>query len=636
MPVTPNRDLGTGRTSDILIINIRNHGDTGMSLSQTMLSSSVDQIAAKAADVADVDELVGHVRDFVERLTAHLEGEGAPDAETLRKAIGDDAQYTKLLRAVTAECIEALRASARHGDHGSAVLKLREAVSPLISEARTLPGGSPFYEALLAGDDGEIDRASGRLLSLFRGMMQVLHDMAYIHDAAGHLLFLNEPGLAMAGYTREDIQRGLNVYDLVVPECLDLVEARLESPGAATRAPYTIEIYTKDGERIPVEITTQPLIEDGQFVAVLGIARDMRLERRLERSFQRNAAYLQTIIANAPFGIITTDAQAVITDANPAAARLYGAQKGADLAGVPVYAVSNEADERLRRSLMNVLENNTELCEHYATSSRFGTAMNCELHAIPIAATPGSPDGLLLLFEDLSERVAVQDTLESEKLSALGEMVRGMAHELNNPLTGILGYAQYLLSADLAPECKRRLDSITQEAARCKRIVDNLLDFCRQRTISEADHDINEIVSTTLALCEYQLSADDIILNIELTPKLPPVRVSPRDIQRALLNVVNNAQKALLSVSGSGRKLSVTTEMVGEYVAIRVADNGPGIPPERQRRIFEPFFTTRTLGDGTGMGLSAAYGIAKAHGGDLTCESREGEGTVFTIRLPRE
>lgn len=229
----------------------------------------------------------------------------------------------------------------------------------------------------------------------------------------------------------------------------------------------------------------------------------------------------------------------------------------------------------------------------------------------------------------------MQDQLvQAEKLSAVGELVSGVAHELNNPLTAVIGYAE-LLRADLTDEqAKKDIDNILRSAERSRRIVRNLLTFARHQKAERKMVDLNELIQQTIEIQAYQLRMDNIQVITDLDPELAHTAADPSQLQQVLLNIIMNAHQAVKSVRNRGT-ISVSTRMSdASTIRISIKDDGPGIPAEIIGRIFDPFFTTKEVGVGTGLGLSICYGIVIGHGGRIWCESTLGEGATFVIELP--
>lgn len=241
------------------------------------------------------------------------------------------------------------------------------------------------------------------------------------------------------------------------------------------------------------------------------------------------------------------------------------------------------------------------------------------------------------LEESMTKLKATQAKLiQTEKLSALGELISGIAHELNNPLTGIMGYSQFLLESLSDHKARESIQKINREAVRCKRIMQNLLGFARQQKPQKRIVDVNAIVQSVIDLREYHVRSDGIRLDVKLSGDQPQVVGDFHQLQQALLNIINNAHQAIKD-KRKGEKIEVETriEEREKCAYIRVADDGPGIAPEDLPRIFDPFFTTKEVGQGTGLGLSAAYGIIQEHCGHIAVDSAPGKGASFQIRLPQ-
>ena len=233
-------------------------------------------------------------------------------------------------------------------------------------------------------------------------------------------------------------------------------------------------------------------------------------------------------------------------------------------------------------------------------------------------------------YEDL--RRTQEQLLQSEKMSAVGQLIAGVAHELNNPLTAILGYAELLESEGLNERAQDYVSKMFKQAQRTHRVVQNLLSFARQRKPERSEVDIRKVLEDTLALRDYDLKVNHIAVEKELGTKPATVVADPHQIEQVFLNIINNAVDAVLETGRSG-KLMIRISHEAGFVTTRFADDGPGI--KDPKRIFDPFYTTKSVGKGTGLGLSICYGIVKEHGGDITAHNgTEGGGAVIEVRLP--
>jgi len=237
------------------------------------------------------------------------------------------------------------------------------------------------------------------------------------------------------------------------------------------------------------------------------------------------------------------------------------------------------------------------------------------------------------LEKSLADLQAVQEHLiQAEKLSALGELVTGVAHELNNPLTVILGNAELLAPrAAVDTKVQGQLGRICEAAARCQQIVKSLLSFARKQKPTQTYSDINALCESVCNLLTSQLQVSNIALEKWFDPALPKTMADTHQLQQVFVNLVTNAYQAMSSYRGRG-KLTVETKWGHGMIQIAFGDDGPGIAQEHQGKIFDPFFTTKE--QGTGLGLSIAYGIIKEHGGEIAVQSTPGVGATFLIELP--
>src|SRR5262249_20178013 len=207
--------------------------------------------------------------------------------------------------------------------------------------------------------------------------------------------------------------------------------------------------------------------------------------------------------------------------------------------------------------------------------------------------------------------------------------------ELNNPLATILSWAERLSQRNLDEPVRRGLETILSESERAARIVRNLLTFARKRQTTRAMVDVNQVVRETLALRAYEQRVTNITVIDALAAGLPQVFADGHQVQQVLLNLMINAEQAMLAANGRGTLVVRTWHDAGrESVILEINDDGPGIPPELQPKIFDPFFTTKDVGKGTGLGLTVAYAIVQEHGGRIRLESREGSGASFYVELP--
>jgi len=278
-----------------------------------------------------------------------------------------------------------------------------------------------------------------------------------------------------------------------------------------------------------------------------------------------------------------------------------------------------------------------------------GVPVSCDRHlahvnrwfsfsAFPFENGEGKRVGVVHVLRDITEERAMRGQMaQAQKLAAIGELVAGVAHELNNPLTGILGFAHLLM--EKGPEAAMRddLEKIAGEARRAARIVRNLSAFSREASSSRLSRrpvDIDELIGKTLELRGYQLNVSGIDVVLALAGDLPRTAADPDELQQVFLNIINNAEQAMAG-RGSRKSLVIRTERSQSGgIRIQIRDSGAGIPEKVMDRIFDPFFTTKDSGRGTGLGLSVCYGIVRAHGGSIGVANQAEGGAVFTVDLP--
>ena len=258
-----------------------------------------------------------------------------------------------------------------------------------------------------------------------------------------------------------------------------------------------------------------------------------------------------------------------------------------------------------------------------------------------LRVTPASLKGdgawTVVLLEDVTDQKALEaSVIQNEKMAAVGQLVSGVAHELNNPLTSISGLTEFLLQQPYVDEQERtHLDVIREQADRAAAIVRNLLTFARQGSHDSENVDLNDVVERTAALTRYEMQLRDVVFSVDLDPELPLVFGDRFQLQQVMLNLVTNAIQAVgKNPAGRERVISVLSRGAKQTILLEVSDSGPGIPSDAQARVFDPFYTTKDPGEGTGLGLSITYGIVQAHGGDIRIDTRAHGGTRFTVSLP--
>ncbi len=353
---------------------------------------------------------------------------------------------------------------------------------------------------------------------------------------------------------------------------------------------------------------------------------NFRLRERLQASEVRYRALFE----RAPDALLVTQADGTIVDANDAATRLFAADRewlfGRSAAEL---AAPDEAGQRTTRR--------GSTTSRGVGTRRDGSRFSQELETTSIAADV--EPRLLVRIRDLTEQDRLQSELiQAQKMEATGRLVSGVAHELNNPLAAILGFSELIRrDPSLPDDLRANADLLVEEASRTRQIVQNLLDFARQRPPERHPTSIKALVDSVLALQSYAIGAGQITVELEIAEDLPAVELDRGQLQQVLINLTHNAVYAIKHGGGSRIRITTGVEGSGDTACVRVTvmDDGPGVAPEHVGRLFDTFFTTKPPADGTGLGLPISYGIVHAHGGELRyIPSGFGRGAAFTFDLP--
>jgi two-component system NtrC family sensor kinase len=410
--------------------------------------------------------------------------------------------------------------------------------------------------------------------------------------------------------------------------------------------------YQKQGRRYREQMLVPYAPGAGPVQSVVVCGLDHTELRRGEEQLRASEALKTAIVDHALAALISTDASGTIVEFNPSAEAMFGRRR-ADVVGRPVGAVV--VPERFRAEHESGLRRaGSGGAPRMLGQRREMRAMRADGSEFPIEMVLSRTDSQGEVFYtasivDLSERHNAAQQIErqrdalrqSEKLSAMGTLLAGVAHELNNPLSIVMGRSGLLEEkCESRPEIALDAKRIREAAERCGRIVRTFLNMARSRPAMRSEVVLNELAHGTADLLAYSYRTHDIELRLELDAQLPTVSADADQLSQVLLNLMVNAQQALQNVRDV-RRVTLRTgldngnRVVPDTVWLRVSDSGPGIPADIAARIFEPFFTTKAEGMGTGLGLSVSASLMREHGGSLTLEaSGPGEGAVFRLALP--
>lgn len=390
-------------------------------------------------------------------------------------------------------------------------------------------------------------------------------------------------------------------------------------------------------------IYAYPLLAGQEVEAVVSLELDLPPRTRVEEQLQRSNALLRNLITSAVDGVIAADRRGKVIIFNDAAAEIFGYTVTEALDHLDVRNIYPDGMEReVMRQLRSDAHGGRGKLRSYQVEvlHREGGRVPINLNAALVYEN-GREVASVGFFHDMRDTLRMEKELErtqlqllqSEKMASLGKLAAGVAHQLNNPLGGVVLFTKLVLEDyELPTGVREDLGRVLNDAERCRDTVKELLEFTRQTRHLMQPHDVNQAISRTLFLLKSQSLFQDIAIETEFAPDLPAVCSDIQQMNHMFMNIILNAAQAM---SGRGR-LTIRTSCVPEsgHARIEIADTGPGIPADVLPHIFEPFFTTKDEGQGTGLGLSLVYGIVENHGGRIKAFSEPGQGAAFVIELP--
>ncbi len=479
-----------------------------------------------------------------------------------------------------------------------------------------------------------------KLKNLFE---RVRHGL-FISSKEGKFLDCNQALLDMLDYSTKaeflsmDIARDLYVN----PGDRKTFQERIERDGYVKD--MEVEFRKKSGDKITVLLTGHTVTNNkGEIVGYEGINLDITERKRIENELREANEFFMNLIESSVDGIIAADMKGNIFIFNKGAEALTGYTAEEMIGKIHItkiypHGVAKEIMAKLRQPEYGGVGKLHP--SQFNVVNKSGEEIPIQLSASLIYDGTGKEIASVGIFTDLRPRLQMEKKLQethvqlvsSEKMASLGKLAAGIAHEINNPLGGILIYSS-LLMEDLSGEDPKRGDlaRIVQEAGRCKEIVKSLLEFARQTELRMEPTDINRAIMEGLFFLENQALFHNIRIIKKLDPFLPFVKGNAGQLKQVFMNIIVNAAEA---IHGSGTLTITTSAGDRKSVFVEFTDTGEGIPEENLTRIFDPFFTTKDVGKGTGLGLATSYGIVEEHGGKISVRSKFGEGTTFTIELP--
>jgi two-component system NtrC family sensor kinase len=470
----------------------------------------------------------------------------------------------------------------------------------------------------------------------FTELFQTLREGVYLASADDRITEVN-PALAhMLGFeSKEDLLNHEIAALYRKPEDRAEEQKQLNDLGFLRAHEVTLK-HRKDGRDV-VAVHTTAAIRDpaGKFVRYQGTLVDVTEQREMERRLHREQEFAGRLMDSFPDLVIVLDTQARYTFVSPQIMDILG-YRPEELIGKRMGGRTDPADRIAMLELFDDLmfQRLSEGQIEYRTQHKNGAWLTFRASARPLHDETGQIIGVIASARDITEQQRLQQQLiQSERLAAMGQMIAGVAHELNNPLTAILGVTEMLRDQSTEENASRQLDLAHRQARRAAHIVQSLLVFSRPSTPRNTLLHLPDLMQRTLQLHEHSLRANHIHVDLAARPDLPTVHGDSNQLTQVFLNLIVNAEQAIHEVRERGT-LRIRLGVVGERVLITFQDDGVGIRRELLPRIFDPFFTTKRPGRGTGLGLSICMAIIREHNGDISAQPLPDGGSVFTVSLP--
>ena len=453
-----------------------------------------------------------------------------------------------------------------------------------------------------------------------------------IVNIKGHYLYSNQAFLDIFGYTNIDEAISNPPRELYTPESYVDFTARLNKIKRREPVPDTMEvdIIRKDGSPRHLQLFYKIVFWDGK-QEYQTLYNDITELHQAEKRLEQAAREWRTTFDSITDLISIHDKENRFLRVNKAVADMLNT--------TPKELIGKHCHE-----VMHCAKTPPSNCPHLQTLATgkpavlecLNSSLGAHFHesTSPLFNEKGEIIGSIIIARDVTLQKQIDEQLMvTERLASIGELSSGIAHELNNPLTSVIGFSQLLMEGDVPPEMKEELSTVYTEAQRAATIVKNLLTFARKHTPVKQMSQINKVVEDVLRLRTYEQKVNNIEVERHLAENLPDIMMDHFQMQQCFLNIVVNSEFAMLEAHHEG-KLVITTEQVSNIVRITFTDDGPGIPKENLQRIFNPFFTTKEVGKGTGLGLSICHGIVVEHGGQIYAGSEKALGATLVVELP--
>ena len=483
----------------------------------------------------------------------------------------------------------------------------------------------------------------------YRLLAENAKDIIWTRDMNLKLTYTSPSVYEISGYSVDEVM-SMSLEESMTPASLELIRPTLSRVLAAGEKGQgdlpevlvlEVELIHKDGSTVPVEMKINLLRDSaGHPTGFLGVTRDITERKKAGEALKLSEERYRLVVENASEAIVVAQ-DGMLKFSNSRATVMLGYSKE-EMASKPFIELIHPDDQQMVAGRYMARLRGEELPAIYSFRAvdRAGNVRWVEISAVVIK-WEGSPATLNFLT-DITERKKAEgekQRMEEQlrlagRLAAVGELSAGVAHELNNPIAAIQGFAQLLTGRnDLDETMKNDLGIIYREAQRAAKITQNLLSFARRHEPEKHLISLNEVIEKTLELRAYQMKVTNIEVVVEFATDLPKTTADFFQMQQVFVNIINNAEQAMVEAHRKGR-LVVKTQKAGNMIQATFADDGPGISEDNLKRIFDPFFTTKEVGKGTGLGLSICYGIVEAHGGRIYARSKLGQGATVVVEIP--